>query len=154
MCPSPTSASPAEQILFTRCVFPRQAGITNQSSTREYFKLSPITRYCVEKGCVGQTQLLSAAVTSHNGLTVEVSALLCSSAPLPDSGNGDAQSHYPCQMLWGLWLKHCAVKILPPNPVLLYSLKTPGETQLLGRLRLQEVYSISGFSRRIPQGCF
>lgn len=84
---------------------------------------------------------------------MEVSALFCSPAPLPDSGNGDAEFHYPCQMPWGLWLKHHAVKILLPNPALLYSLKTPGETQLSGRLRLQEVYSISVFSSRVPQGC-
>lgn len=38
------------QILFTGCVFRSQAEMANQSSTHEYFTLSPITRYCVEKG--------------------------------------------------------------------------------------------------------
>lgn len=112
-----------------------------------------------KKGCVGQgpTPQCCSHIPEwvHKCLwnPVEVSALFCSSAPLPDSGNGDAEFHYPYQMLWGLWLKHCAVKILLPDPALLCSLKTPGETQLLGRLRLQEACGISAFSSRAPQGC-
>lgn len=53
----------------------------------------------------------------------------------------------------GALVKSLCCENLLPNPALLYSPKIPVETQLLGRLRLQVVYSISAFSSRTPQGC-